>query len=207
MGVGGTFKASRPVFQPYRATLFNGTSLEYDGFEQFGFEGDEIDWLLVSLRSSTDAASEVARTVTILQDDGTVTGLDGGYVRFSGVAPGSYYVVIDHWNHIPVMSADPVDFTSGPAGAVFKGSLASAYTKGGDPMKDLGGGAFGMFACDINLDGLITAPDFNVWNTATSEGATGYIPADCNLDGNTTALDFNLWNANTTAGASSQVPN
>ncbi len=30
--------------------------------------------------------------------------------------------------------------------------------------------------------------------------------ADCNMDGSVTAPDFNLWNANTTAGAASQVP-
>jgi len=206
MGVGATFQSSRPTFQPYRATLFNGTSLEYDGLEQFGFEGDQIDWLLVSLRSSTDAASEVARTVAILQDDGTVTGIDGGYTRFSGLTPGSYYVVVDHWNHIPVMSADPVDFTSGPAGAVFKSSLATAYSMGGDAMKNLGGGAFGMFACDVNSDGFVTAPDFNIWNSQTTAGANGYQRGDCNMDGDVTAPDFNIWNVNTTSGAASQVP-
>jgi hypothetical protein len=73
-------------------------------------------------------------------------------------------------------------------------------------MKDLGDGNFGMFACDANADGFVTAPDFNLWNVATTSGATGYEQADCNMDGFVTAPDFNLWNANTTAGASSQVP-
>lgn len=84
--------------------------------------------------------------------------------------------------------------------------LGAAFTPGSAPQKRLGDGKYGLFACDANFDGQITAPDFNVWNAETTGGSTGYIQRDCNLDGQTTAVDFNLWNANTTAGASSKVP-
>ena len=73
-------------------------------------------------------------------------------------------------------------------------------------MKQLRDGRFGMFVCDANVDGQVTAPDFNLWIEKTTSGATGYQQADCDLDGQVTAPDFNLWIANTTAGASSQVP-
>ncbi|HEX9833787.1 MAG TPA: hypothetical protein VGA66_12035, partial [Mycobacterium sp.] len=58
-----------------------------------------------------------------------------------------------------------------------------------------------MWAGDGNGDGQVTAPDFNLWNAATTAGQTGYRPSDYNMDAQVTAPDFNLWNANTTAGA------
>jgi hypothetical protein len=73
-------------------------------------------------------------------------------------------------------------------------------------MKDLGDGYFGLFAADANADGLVTAPDFNAWNPATSAGLTGYEQADFDLDGVVSAPDFNLWISNTTVGARSGVP-
>ena len=73
-------------------------------------------------------------------------------------------------------------------------------------MKNLGDGSWGLYAVDGNVDGQITAPNFNIWNAATTAGATGYEPSDYNLDGQVTAPDFNLWNANTTSEAASKVP-
>jgi sugar lactone lactonase YvrE len=73
-------------------------------------------------------------------------------------------------------------------------------------MKDLGSGVFGLYASDGNVDGMATAPDFNLWNAETTAGQAGYRQPDFNLDGLVTAPDFNLWNANTTAGAASRVP-
>lgn len=67
-------------------------------------------------------------------------------------------------------------------------------------------GNYDLFGSDGNADGQATAPDFNIWNAATTAGATGYEPSDYNMDGQVTAPDFNIWNANTTAGATSHVP-
>jgi len=207
MDVGDNFEDNTPQFQTYRAGLFNGSELEYDGLESTNIPlAGMIDWVLVSLRSGSDAASEVARGVGILMEDGTLAGLTGGPIPFSGVTPGHFYVVVDHWSHLGIMSAETIDFTSGSGGINFKLADA-AWTSGGTPLKLLEPATYGLFACDANFDGQITAPDFNIWNAATTAGATGYVLGDCNMDGQVTAPDFNLWNANTTAGAASQVPN
>jgi hypothetical protein len=118
----------------------------------------------------------------------------------------SLFVVVDHRNHAAVMTPQMLDVSSGSVAWDLTTSMSQAYTAGGSPMKDLGGGVFGMFACDSSVDGQVTAPDFNLWNASTTAGETGYRPADCNLDGQVTAPDFNLWNANSTAGAASKVP-
>ena len=54
---------------------------------------------------------------------------------------------------------------------------------GTDPMKDLGGGVFGMYTGDGNQDGLVTSTDFNVFNPKFTSAASGYEYSDWNLDG------------------------
>ncbi len=104
------------------------------------------------------------------------------------------------------MSSEHVDFSSGIGSWDFTTAMSQAYTTGGAPMKSLGGGKYGMFACDINADGQITALDFASWLSSTTAGEHGYEQPDCNMDGVVTALDFVKWLANTTTGAASRVP-
>ncbi|HUF08829.1 MAG TPA: sialidase family protein [Rhodothermales bacterium] len=208
MAVSPDFADDRPLEQPFSDPLFDGNPLEYDGADSvLSFPSGTIDWLLVELRSDPTAASLVAdsKRPAILLQDGSVVGLDGDTLRFPGVTPDAYHVVFRHRNHLAVMTATTLDFAAGPVTVDLRTSLAGAYTSGGNAMKSLGGGLFGMFASDGSIDGQITAPDFNLWNAATTAGVTGYVMPDYNLDGIVTAPDFNLWNANTTAGASSQV--
>ena len=48
---------------------------------------------------------------------------------------------------------------------------------------------------DANLDGVVDASDFNVWN-ANKFGSGTWCTADFTLDGVVDASDFNVWNAN-----------
>jgi hypothetical protein len=197
-----------PLSQPYGDAQYNGTLQEFDGvIVVTTIPAGTVDWITISLRSSTSAASEVGRTVALLKSDGSITDTAGtANVDFGGVSNGSYYLVVCHRNHLCAMSSVLVDFSSGSGTWDFTTAMTQAYSGGGSPMKDLGDGSFGLFAADNNADGNVTAPDFNQWNAETTAGATGYVRGDHNLDSNVTAPDFNLWNANTTAGAATQVP-
>jgi hypothetical protein len=209
MSVSGAFEAERPLTQPYGAAAFDGTPNDYDGVESVGaFPEGTIDWMLVELRSDTTAASLVSGSTrpAFVLEDGLVVGLDGDTLQFTGVTPGAYHVVFRHRNHLAVISDAPHDFAAGVVEVDLRTTPSLAYTQGGAALKDLGGGYYGMFAADGTVDGIVTAPDFNAWNAATTGGSTGYLLEDFNLDRNVTAPDFNLWNANTTAGAASQVP-
>ena len=103
-------------------------------------------------------------------------------LKFAGVVPGHYFIVVGHRNHVSVMSPIPVDFTSAVGSWAFPDSMGAAYTIGPSPMKNFGDGKFGMFACDINSDGQITVLDFNVWLPKTKAAATGYESSDCGLE-------------------------
>jgi hypothetical protein len=96
---------------------------------------DIVDWVMVELRTSIDASSMVSQKAGFVKSDGTVVGLNGTSPLLFGVPSGNYYIVVNHRNHLPIMSANTVpmsnttqafyDFTTGsdkyyggPAGAV-----------------------------------------------------------------------------------------
>lgn len=200
-----------PLSQPYDDAVFDGTPLDYDGAESvISFPSGTVDWLLVDLRTGSSAATAVESALqpAFLINDGLIVGLDGDTLTFDGVDQVPYHVVIRHRNHLSVMTPDPIpEFSDGVGVWDFTTGIGQAYSDGGNPQKLVDvSGIYGMFASDGNADGQTTAPDFNLWNAATTAGATGYLQADFNMDGQVTAPDFNLWNANTTAGAASQVP-
>jgi hypothetical protein len=207
MATGTLHDSAVPLTQPYGDAAYSATPLEYHGTETVAaWEEDFVDWILLELRTGTGPETAVDTSAVILKTDGTVISPSGGSVTLPSGLNGSYYVVVRHWNHLAIMSSAAVDFSSGTGVWDFTTALGQAFSDGGAPMRALSDGPFGLFACDATVDGFVTAPDFNVWNSATTSGATGYHAADCNLDGFVTAPDFNLWNANTTAGAASQVP-
>ncbi len=111
-----------PIHQPYNTAPWNhnGGELVSDldetpanGTPDF-YENnpDIVDWILVELRTGTDASTKVAQRSGFVKSDGTVVGPDGTSPLRFGVKERSYYIVVSHRNHLPVMSANPVPFTN-----------------------------------------------------------------------------------------------
>ena len=169
-----------------------------------------VDWVLVQLRTGDPGSppmSVEAERAGFVKSDGSIVDIDGSSaLAFSGLAAGSYYVVVDHRNHLRAMSASSIASASSTVTHDFTTGIAQAYPGSGNTQKSLGGGHFGLFAADGNADDNVTAPDFNLYIAGTTAGATGYQAADYNLDSDVTAPDFNRYIANTTAGATSHVP-
>lgn len=212
--------ASIPTSQP-----FSGSPWNYSGTESvpatdtspsngtpdfFDTNNTIVDWVYVELRTGNPASppmSVEAKRAGFLTSDGSIVDLDGSSaLSFSGVPAGSYYVVVDHRNHLRAMSASSIASASSTVTYDFTTALAQAYPGSGDTMKSLSGGKFGLFTGDANGDGQVIATDFTAWLAATTAGAIGYQATDYNLDAGCTALDFTKWLANTTAGAVSYVP-
>jgi hypothetical protein len=198
-----------PLSQPFDTSAYSGTPLYHDGSESVtSLPAGAIDWVLLELRTDSTAASkeEALTQAAFLKDDGSIQSLDGADPVFMNPDTLDYYVVVRTRNHGSLMTASPVDFSTGHGVWDFTPSMTGAFWYGADPMKMLAVGEYGMFACDINPDGQIIASDFNQWLTATKAGETGFRQEDCNLDGQVNAADFNLWLANTKTAAGSQVP-
>ena len=99
-----------PVHHPYNDTL---GIWNYTGSERiYNLPSDIVDWVLVELRTGTAANTTVGRRAALLKSDGSIVDLDGlSQVKFKGIVPGSYYIVIKHRNHLPIMSANPVNLS------------------------------------------------------------------------------------------------
>jgi len=188
-----------PLSQPYNTTPWNYTGTESVASIPAGV----VDWVLLELRSNL--TTQVSRRAAFLLSDGSVVDLDGvSNVKFPGVAPGDYYTVVRHRNHLAIMTANPITLSFSPFLYDFSTAQTQAY--GTNAMKDLGGGYFGLYTGDGNRDGFVTSTDFNVFNPKFTSAASGYEYSDWNLDGLVTSTDFNFFNPNFTTAKQSFVP-
>lgn len=77
-----------------------------------------VDWVMIELRSGLTpslATTVVASTAAFLLSDGSVQAVDGSHVKFNAVADGNYYVVVQHRNHLAVMTSTTIGLTAGTA--------------------------------------------------------------------------------------------
>ncbi|MBE0641146.1 MAG: hypothetical protein IH599_03870 [Bacteroidales bacterium] len=180
-----------PLSQPY-----TGSPWFYGGNEQLSaIPPRMVDWVLVEVRSSPDTI--VARRAALLRDNGMIydTGLNQG-ILFDSLAPGGYYIVIDHRNHMPVMTA--VKHAVPAASVRDLGNTASYPAYGGNTATaDLGGGIRGLISGDINKDGILkySGPSNDrtliLQRITTETGSTsiqttvnGYFAEDLSMNGN-----------------------
>jgi hypothetical protein len=173
-----------PLSQPYSGAPFN-----YAGSEAVAsVPANVTDWVLVELRETSNG-SAVSQRAVFLQNDGQVLDTDGsvGYSATTVKASGydlSYFVVVKHRNHLPIMSAAAVSL---PNAAAYDFSTSQAQAFGTNPMYDLGG-VFGLISGDANLTGIVTASDIS--DAIAVLNQTGYLASDANLTGITTASDI-----------------
>jgi hypothetical protein len=185
-----------PTTQPYSASPWS-----YNGVESVvSIPVGVVDWVLLELRTGTASATMVARRAAFLKSDGTIVDVDGSSaVQFTGVAQGTYYVVIRHRNHLAVMSASGVSLTAASALYDFTTALGMYY---GGNAKLLTAGVYGMYSGDANTSGDVGSTDRDAtWN---GRNGVGYLEADVDLSSDVAANDRALtWNNRNKA---TQVP-
>lgn len=87
-----------------------------------------VDWLYIEFRK-TPTSAPVLRTAAFLQKDGYVVNWQGEPWRIPNteLPAGLYYLVIAHRNHLPIMSARPVQLHNKSALYDFSTSIKSMY--------------------------------------------------------------------------------
>lgn len=157
-----------------------------------------IDWVHLELRDTMDPTIVIAETVGLLQADGDIVEVDG--LSPTGfIAPtGSYYLVVDHRNHISAMTAQPVAVSGMPGAVIDLTSIASYGTNG----TKLLNGTYLLFQGDAAPNNVVNAADRSTtWNYRNQEA---YLNQDVNMDGVCNAADrSNTWN---NRNIESQVP-
>lgn len=190
-----------PFHHPYNDTL---GIWNYTGSERiYNLPADIVDWVLVELRTDTASTTTVGRHAALLKSNGSIVDLDGvSQVKFKGVVPGNYYIVVRHRNHLPIMSSTPVSlgFTNS---ALYDFSTAQTKAFGTEPMVDLGNNVFGMYAGDANISAIITSAD--VTPIIANLNLATYKVADVNMSGIVTAADITMIISN--LNKTSKVPN
>lgn len=161
-----------------------------------------VDWALMELRSTYNG-QPVLRKSLWLCSDGYLKMPGKPYVILMNTAPGPYFVVIRHRNHLAVMSATAVQFAaSGSPPLLDLTNIANVYGNGG--VVQVAEGVVALIAGDADQNGSVLPSDRNSW-WRIQVGLSGYLASDFDLDGNVMPSDMNgYWRLNT--GLSSWVP-
>ncbi|MEZ5196871.1 MAG: hypothetical protein R2764_10835 [Bacteroidales bacterium] len=185
-----------PLSQPYNVSPWN-----YAGTESVAFmlNSQIVDWVLVELRDAMDAASAyessiIEQKAAFILEDGGIVDLDGmSTLSFEVPIANNLFAVVYHRNHLPVMSANPIQETGGIYTYNFTSSASQAY---GSNQKDLGFGDFGLIGGDMNADGVINLSDYSEkW--IQEIGLKGYFGGDANMDSQVNNQDKNdIWKNN-----------
>ena len=199
----GQFAVATAAGQPYKGAPWNYTGTEGDTIHSY--PSTVVDWVLVSFRSSVSTLAPVWRCAGWLHEDGSIT-FPKGCIQLPS---GSYFILIEHRNHMGVMSpvAVPVlnnvvtfDFTTGDSYIVTNPPSFGA--------KALSNGKWVMYGADGMKTSSITNFDINFNDSQLWKLESGifdqYRRGDFNLDADVNFSDQVLWKANN--GRYSGVP-
>lgn len=184
-----------PLQEPYTAL----------GFTQAGGGGGEtvdqamlnitgknavVDWVLVELRSSTNASNIVATRSALLQRDGDVVEVDGHANLIFNVPEGSYYVAVRHRNHLGVIQGQLVQMNT------YASTLdlinKSTPISGTEARKEFSSGKMALWAGNAVRDGQLKYTGWNndrdalllqIGSTVPTAAIWGYHVEDLDLDG------------------------
>jgi len=194
-----------PLNQPFNQPPWN-----YSGNESIAsLEENIIDWVLVEIRDAAAAAQATSSTTVhrqagLLLNDGRIRGTDGSSnLKFDNNILQQPFCLINHRNHLSIMSAAPLIYQKGVYNYDF--STAAQQTYGGNSgVKQIYPGIWGMISGDADANGIIEQADkTTTWET--SAGTQDYLPADLNLDGQADNVDKDdYWLPN--IGKGTQVP-
>jgi len=160
---------------------------------------------LISLRTDIDKASEVAQAAALVLKDGSIQSAMNCPVQVQQSGP--FYVVIEHRNHMGIMSPVPLNVNS--AEITYDFSAQDSYR---DPtsvgQKQLANGKWVMLAGDFNQAADNPSYDINgidksIWDLDNGKFDI-YLPSDINMDGDINGEDKIPWEENN--GNSSRVP-
>ncbi len=166
--------------------LYNGSAAmrkaqDHNGSVAFDkFPGTVADQITVELHDAITYGNPViwSQSAVNLNTDGTAT------VSVPRNFAGNYYLTVKHRNHLETVSKDPINFDQ----ALIEYDFTTAANKAsGDNQKLLSVGKFGIFAGDVDQNGIVDIIDRG--NVIGSIGATGYVVTDLNGDGEVDITD------------------
>lgn len=161
-------------------------------------EDDIVDWVWLEIRSNTDNTHVINSRSALLQRDGDIVDLDGlSNIIIEGLTD-NYFVVVNHRNHLGIMTNNPIGLSSSLTTLNFTNNTTPTF--GNNAQVLLNNGSMAMWAGDANGDNnirfsgsdndanvikdLVLMDPLNILNLLTFS-SPGYFNDDINMDGNT----------------------
>ena len=191
-----------PAGQPY----YDANNWGYTGTEGIGWTDTDytdiealynaavVDWVLVSFRTTTNASSTFAKAASLLLSDANIVFPHGSPIRSSH--PDSFYILVEHRNHVGILTPTAVNVNNNIASYDFTGSSAGQKSMNG---------VWAMYAGEILQDGVgydINGNDKAYWAPENGNFSI-YLNSDINLDGDVNGSDKAVWAINN--GISSNI--
>jgi len=196
------FGAQTPAGQPYNQApwFYEGNEGRSDDLSStFLYPPEVVDWVLVSLRTSTGKDAELCRIAGLVYNDGSIEFLEEMMLPQDATAI-EYYVVIEHRSHLPVMSAVPVPIVNGSlsydftAGDSYKGVFGIGQEQTTDGMFLMVSGN-GELIAEISSDIDINVRDLTSWLEMNGANSS-YYAQDYDMNGDINIKDRILWEKN-----------
>lgn len=152
-----------------------------------------VDWVIVELRDKDNPSFSLATKALLLQRDGDLMMPDGSIdLRFEGLSPDQYHIVIGHKNHLYLASDGTVSLSNG---SIIDFQDPNTSVLGGTGSGKIIGNIRVLIAGDANADGTINAVDKNQhWRLENGGNYQyGQTRSDFNGDGTVNAIDKNAY--------------
>ncbi|MFD0861108.1 reprolysin-like metallopeptidase [Sungkyunkwania multivorans] len=156
----------------------------------FAVSGNDaiVDWVWIELRSASDNSVLIDGRSALLQRDGDVVDMDGiSAITFNQTA-GDYFVVIDHRNHIPIISTNTIFLDTSPKDLDLSTSPTTVLG-GANAVTLTSTGKYALIAGDY--DGNGQAQNTDVSGMRPQLGNAGYNAADLDMNGQVQLTDIN----------------
>ncbi len=195
-----------PNGQPYNTAPWNYPGLEGNGWSINDYPQGTVDWVLLSFRNGISSNSTVLRKAGILLSDGRVVLVDG-CIEPAELPDASYYVLVEHRNHVGAMTVAPVNVSNGRI--IHDYRTQDSYNGNGSAtgQKQVDNSVWALIAGDVDQSDSpsydVNAADKSLWSLDNGMFNV-YNGADVNQDGDINGLDRILWQYN--SGIFSAVP-
>ena len=172
-----------PTTSPYNASETCDSSV----FETTG-DGAVVDWVEVQLRNADDINEIVSSKSALLLRNGNIVDVDGVSGLIMTAWEGTYYVAIDHRNHLTIVSDTTYELE------LFQGTNIDFRNPenvvgGTNALTDLGNNSYGMPLGDADGNGQIQNSDAST--TIFQIGISGYNAYDVDMNGQVQNSDVN----------------
>ena len=202
--------------QAYNIGPWNYSGSEGNAYDSQGmsanaganYPAEVVDWVLVSLRSDpTDGSEALCQRAGLLFADGHIE-FEPGTDCIGLDSSQSYYLVIEHRNHLLIMSSEAIPIVNGSLNYDFRDKqsyLSGPFNSGAYVgQTEVSPGVYAMHAGNGQqelISGDNEDTDINASDAAklreSSPASRIYSIADYNMDGEVSVLDLALWRKNT----------